>query len=183
MQIAEKRKYTDEDYMMLEEGAPFQLINYDLVMSPSPTTFHQNILLQFILTISSYLNSTNKQGYLAFAPLDVRFDEGNVFQPDIIYITAERKAELVKDRIEGAPDLVIEALSPSTAYYDMRHKMKIYQKYGVKEYIIVDPIEQSIELYTLINGVYVLNQTAQKSEMLSSVLLPGLTFELKKIFQ
>ena len=183
MHIAEKKKYTDDDYMMLEEGAPFQLINYDLIMSPSPTPVHQNILLEFILIITSYLKKTNNQGYAGIAPLDVRFDEGNILQPDILYISAERKVELIKDRIEGAPDLVIEILSPSTAYYDMRQKIKIYQKYGVKEYIIVDPIEQYVELYTLNNGVYKLNQTIQKTETLNSVLLPGLSFDLKKIFK
>jgi Uma2 family endonuclease len=183
MHIAEKKKYTDEDYMMLEEGAPFQLINYDLVMSPSPTPYHQSVLLEFVIITNSYLKETDNQGYIAIAPLDVRFDEGNILQPDMLYISADRKADLIKDRIEGAPDLVIEILSPSTAYYDMKQKMKIYQKYGVKEYVIVDPIEQYVELYTLCDGVYVLNQTAYLADTLNSVLLPGLTFPLAKIFK
>jgi Uma2 family endonuclease len=64
-------------------------------------------------------------------PMDVKLDEGNVLQPDILYITGERK-EIIKDRVEGAPDLVIEILSPSNAYYDLRQKKNIYEKYGVK---------------------------------------------------
>jgi Uma2 family endonuclease len=183
MHIAEKKKYTDEDYMMLEEGAPFQLINYDLVISPSPTTNHQGIALELVLLFASYLKEVNDQGYFAFAPLDVRFDEGNVVQPDIIYISPERKNDLVKDRIEGAPDLLIEILSPSNAIYDLRQKKDLYQKYGVKEYIIIDPVSKNADLYSLKDGEYYLHQRAEKAEMIESVLLPGLSFPLSKIFK
>src|SRR6202012_1735657 len=110
MLTAEKKKYTVEDYMLLEEGAPFQLINYDLVMSPSPTPAHQAISYRLVLTLGNFLENNNDSGYLAYAPLDVKFDDGNVLQPDIIFIAAERKEKLVKDVIEGAPDLIVEIL-------------------------------------------------------------------------
>ena len=89
---------------------------------------------------------------------------------------------IIKDNIYGAPDLVIEILCPSNAYYDLRQKKDIYQKYGVKEYIIIDPIAQNADLYLLKEGAYYLNQQAQKTEVLNSVLLPGLRFDLNKIF-
>lgn len=182
MLTAEKKKYTVEDYMMLEEGAPFQLINYDLIMSPSPTPAHQIISLRIVNAIFNFLENKNDNGFLVSAPMDVKFDDGNVLQPDVLYISAARKAELVKDRIEGAPDLVIEILSPSNAYYDLRQKKDIYQKYGVREYIIVDPIELNFELYNLKDGAYHLHQKAEKAENLHSVILPGLSFDLAKIF-
>ncbi len=97
----------------------------------------------------------------------------------------EGQQRSIKDeRVEGAPDLVIkEILSPSTAYYDLRQKKNIYEKvWRQKEYIIVDPIEQSAELYALKDGIYYLHQKAQNSEQLNSVLLPGLNFDLNKIF-
>src|SRR6185437_6519913 len=102
-----KKKYTVEDYMMLDEGAPFQLINYDLVMSPSPIPLHQVISARLSQLMLNYLDSTNNEGFLVHAPMDVKLDDGNVLQPDILYISAERKADLVKERVEGAPDLVI----------------------------------------------------------------------------
>ena len=114
--------------------------------------------------------------------MDVKFDDGNVLQPDVLYISEQRKDEIIKDRIEGAPDLVIEILSPSNAYYDLRQKKDIYQKYGVKEYIIVDPIALNCEMYIWANGTFQLNQKAEKTEQLHSVLLPDLRFELVKIF-
>src|ERR1700744_4302857 len=129
--IEKKKKYTIDDYMMLEEGAPFQLINNDLIMSPSPIPLHQLISHRIILALGTFLELKNDKGFLVSAPMDVKFDEGNVLQPDILYINEGRTSELIKDIIEGAPDLIIEILSPSTAIYDLRQKKDIYEKYGV----------------------------------------------------
>ncbi|HEY8931321.1 MAG TPA: Uma2 family endonuclease [Mucilaginibacter sp.] len=183
MLIAEKKKkYTVDDYMLLEEGAPFQLINYELVMSPSPNSLHQAISSKLSHLIISFLNSEQREGYVAIS-MDVVFDEGNVFQPDVLYVSEERIDEIVKDKIEGTPDLAIEILSPSNAYHDLRVKREIYEKYGLKEYIIIDPISQNAVLYTLENGVYVLHKTAQKNEVLYSVILDGLGFDLSYLFK
>ena len=181
--VEKKKKYTAEDYMLLEEGAPFQLINNDLVMSPSPVPLHQVISVRIVNAMFNFLNSINDNGFLVCAPMDVKLDEGNVFQPDILYITEARKAEIIKDRIEGAPDLIIEILSPSNAYYDLRQKKDTYEKYGVKEYIIIDPIAENAELYALKGGVYYLHQKAQKSEHLNSLIIENFAFDLGKIFK
>ncbi len=129
-----------------------------------------------------FLDSHHNNGFVVSAPMDVKFDDGNVLKPDILYISPERKEEIVKDRIEGAPDLVVEILSPSNAYYDLRLKKDIYEKYGVKEYIIIDPIARNADLYVLQDGVYYLHQKALKNETLNSVLLAGFGFELNKVF-
>lgn len=178
----EKKKYTVADYDLLEEGGPFQLINFDLVMSPSPIPEHQIVSARLTQLILNYLDSVDNNGFLVSAPMDVFFDEGTVLQPDLLYITEDRKA-IIKQRIEGAPDLVIEILSPSNAYYDLRQKKEIYEKYGVKEYIIIDPLAQNADLYVLNEGVYHLHEKAQKTEGLNSILLPGLFIDLKKIFK
>jgi Uma2 family endonuclease len=178
-----KKKYTVDDYLLLEEGAPFQLINYDLIMSPSPIPFHQVISARIMQALLNFLDSRNNNGFLVSAPMDVKFDEGNILQPDILYIAEDRVEDLIKDRIEGAPDLIVEILSPSNAYYDLRQKKDIYEKYGVKEYIIVDPIAQNADLYSLMNGAYYLHQQAQKNEVLTSVILPGFAIELAKVFK
>lgn len=178
----EKKKYTVADYDLLEEGAPFQLINHDLVMSPSPLAVHQQILFDLSEIIVLY-NITTRKGQWMYAPMDVKLDDGNVLQPDILFISEERKAELIKDRVEGAPDLIVEILSPSNAYYDLRQKKELYEKHGVKEYIIIDPIAQNADLYVLNAGVYQLHQKAQKTEALNSVLLAGLSIDLQKLFK
>ena len=179
--VEKKKKYTADDYMMLEEGAPFQLVENDLVMSPSPSSIHQAIVARLSQIILNFLDDTQNDGYVA-GSMDVVFDENNVFQPDILYVSDKRKNEIVKDRVEDAPDMTIEILSPSNAYYDLRQKKDIYQKYGVKEYIIVDPIAFNCELYVLKDGVYHLDQKKEKNEILNSILLTGLTFDLNKLF-
>lgn len=178
-----KKKYTIADYLLLEEGAPFQLIDYNLIMSPSPTSNHQQLSARLLQAMLNFLDGINDNGFLVSAPMDVIFDEGNVYPPDLVYVSANRKEAIVKDRIEGAPDLLIEIISPSTGYYDIRQKKDIYEKYGVKEYIIIDPIQESAELYTLYNGQYKLAQKAFKTELLKSLLIQGLTFDLNKLFK
>jgi len=180
--VEKKKKYTDADYMLLEEGAPFQLINYDLVMSPSPNPLHQAISARLTQLLLNFLDSKNDNGYAA-CEVDVKIDDGNVIRPDVLYITESRAKEIVAERIVGAPDLIIEILSPSNAYYDLRQKKDIYQKYGVKEYIIVDPVLLNADLYALKDGIYYLHQRAEKTEILYSLILPGLSFDLNKIFK
>ena len=179
--VEKKKKYTIDDYMQLEEGAPFQLINNELIMSPSPNPFHQSIVARLSQIMLNFLEDKEMGGYIA-GSVDVVFDDGNVFQPDFLYITEER-LEIVRSRIEGAPDIAIEILSPSNAYYDLIQKKEIYEKYGVKEYIIFDPIAKNASLYILKDGVYHLHQKAQQNELLHSIVLAGFDFDLNYLFK
>jgi Uma2 family endonuclease len=178
-----KTRYTVEDYMLLEEGAPYQLINYDLVMSPSPNPYHQRISFELSILLGIYLKATNNKGYAAAAPLDVYFNDGNCFQPDLIYISEERKEAIVKNKIEGTPDLVVEILSPSNAYYDLRQKKDMYEKYGVQEYIIIDPIDQIVEVHILKEDVFVLDQKVKQPGTFQSTILDGFSVDLKELFE
>ena len=138
--------YTFKDYLKLPEGSPYQLIEGELIMSPSPNSYHQTISknLEFILIGFA---KANKSGIVLDAPIDVYIDEKNVFQPDIIFISKENKSILRKKGIVGAPDLVIEILSVSTMGYDEIVKKNIYLEAGVKEYITVNPSEKIIKTY------------------------------------
>jgi Uma2 family endonuclease len=98
-------------------------------------------------------------------------------------VCEERVGQLIKSRVEGSPDMTIEILSPSNANYDLIQKKEIYEKYGVKEYIIFDPIAKNASLYALKDGVYYLHQKAGENELLSSLVLPGFSFDLSYIFK
>jgi Uma2 family endonuclease len=178
-----KKKYTVEDYMLLEEGAPFQLINYDLIPSGSRNAIHQLIISRLGQTLLNFLDAADDSNFFACASLDVKFDNGNIFQPDLIYISGERKVHLVKNRIEGVPDMIIEILSLENAYYNLRPKIRTYEQHGVKEFIIIDPIAKNADVNVLQNGTYYMHQRAMKTELLHSVLLPGLCFNLSKLFR
>ncbi len=177
-----KKKYTVDDYMLLEEGAPFQLIENELIMSPSPTPIHQFIVARISRSILNFLEDRDLGGYTA-GTVDVVFDKNNVFQPDFVYVSEERRAAIVKNHLEGPPDMVIEILSPSNARYDLSQKKEIYEKYGVKEYIIFDPIAKNADLYVLKDSRYYLHQKAQKNELLHSVILPGFSFDLNYLYK
>ena len=182
MPVAEKKKYTEADYQLLEEGTPFQLINGDLIMSPSPLLLHQLIIGKLHLLISNHLQQSNIGGLVVLSPMDVRLDEENIFQPDLLYISEERKLELVQDRISGAPDLIIEILSPSTAYYDLKEKKDFYERYGVKEYLIIDPKRFDAEVYVLTENQFELQQKEKHNGTISLNTLPGLQINLQKLF-
>lgn len=93
-------------------------------------------------------------GEVLAAPMDVYLDNENVFQPDILFIAKENLSLIERDGIHGPPDIIIEILSPSNAYHDVSTKVRIYEKYGVKEYFIADPASKDVIRYSLVKGKY-----------------------------
>jgi Uma2 family endonuclease len=146
-------KKTVQDYQQLPEGAPYQLINGRLIFSTTPNRQHQKLLGEIFLRVSSHCDDTEK-GEVYIGPMDVYLDNENVLQPDICLIS-ENNISILKDAgADGAPDMIIELLSPSNAYYDLRAKFQLYEKYGVKEYFIVDPEDNMVIAYKLTEGRY-----------------------------
>jgi Uma2 family endonuclease len=176
-----KKQYTYEDYAKLPEGAPYQLIGGELVMTPSPVPYHQIILRRIGFELVKFVEE-RKYGEVIYAPMDVYLSETETYQPDIIFISNERVNIIGDKKIEAAPDLVIEILSESTAYYDLKHKKRVYEKSGVKEYWIVDPMEKSIEVYENTETGFKLFSNAIQTGKISSKLLEGLEIELEKVF-
>jgi Uma2 family endonuclease len=127
-----------ELYKILPEGTRVQLINNKLIMSPAPLYVHFSIEKAIFRQLDLFVEK-HKLGEVVFAPVDVYLDNENVYQPDIFFISNERKGIIKKDGIHGAPDLVIEILSPSNKRDDTVKKKEVYQKAGVKEYWYLDP--------------------------------------------
>jgi Uma2 family endonuclease len=144
--VVEKKTYTFKDYQALPEGVPYQLIAGDLIMTPSPAPYYQDILRNLGLALASFVKERGL-GKVYLAPLDVYLTEKDAYQPDIMFISKDRLNIIGESRIEGAPDVVVEILSPATAYYDLRTKKDVYEKSGVKEYWVVDPLQHSVEIF------------------------------------
>lgn len=176
-----KKQYTYEDYEKLPEGAPYQLIGGELIMTLSPVPYHQIISRRIEFELLKFVED-RKLGEVIDAPMDVYLSETETYQPDIIFISNERMNIIGEKKIEAAPDLVIEILSESTAYYDLRHKKRIYESSGVKEYWIADPMEKSIEVYENVNGEFKIYSQAMEKGRVNSKLLEGFGVELEKIF-
>jgi Uma2 family endonuclease len=139
-------KYTAKDYFKLPEGSPYQLIEGELIMTPSPLTEHQIISKNLELLIFIHVKKYNL-GLALNAPIDVYLDNKNAYQPDIIFISNKNKDIIKKTGIDGSPDLVVEILSQSNAYYDKKVKKEVYERKGVLEYIIIDPKAKNINIF------------------------------------
>jgi Uma2 family endonuclease len=109
-------------------------------------------------------------------PPSMSIEETETYQPDIIFIAKDRLHIVEEERIKGAPDLVVEILFPSTAYYDLRKKFKIYEKHGVREYWVVDPEAKSITMYENKEGRLILAEEVEERGRVRSNVIPG--FEL-----
>jgi Uma2 family endonuclease len=178
---AQKRKYTYQDYLMLPDDQRYELIEGELVMPPSPVPYHQWLLKNIAFDLEKFIRE-KKTGKIFYAPCDVYLDNENVLQPDILYISKERLTIIGKKNIQGAPDLVIEILSESTAYRDMVKKKKLYAHFGVKEYWLVDPGEKTVEIYSLKDNSFVLAKRFCEKDILESPLFAGLKIKLLRVF-
>ncbi len=150
-------------------------------MTPAPSTYHQIISMKLEVKLANFVMERDL-GLVLDAPLDVYFEESETYQPDLVFIARERLSIIEPDKINGAPDMVVEILSPATAYYDLRRKFKIYEKHGVREYWVIDPEEQSVEIFALQDGRFTLEQKAEKQGTVSSKVVEGFTLPVENIF-
>ena len=178
-----KIKFTYKDYKNLpdSETKRYELLEGEIIMVPSPTTYHQSISGNLEHALRDFARKHNL-GFIYDAPLDVVFSEEDVAQPDIFFISKERSQIVTKDNIQGAPDLIIEILSPATAERDRTYKRTLYARSGVREYWIVDPEKQSIEVMKLGEKGFETWGIYRKGEDLVSPLLEGLCLNLGEIF-
>ncbi len=180
-------KFTYEDYKSLPyvERQRFELLEGELIpMAPSPGLAHQSASLELATRLHLFVRERGI-GTVLEAPFDVVLGEPGeeqVVQPDILFVSQGRRAIIREDEIRGAPDLVVEVISPSTAEKDRVFKRKLYAKYGVREYWIVDPDAKTIEVLTLGERGYERAGLYTENETLGSPLLPGLRIPISEVF-
>ena len=183
MQTAIKFNY--QDYLQLPEDKRYEIIDGDLFMVPSPNEAHQRFLVTLTNIMVNYVRK-NKLGSIYCAPFDVLFSEEDIVQPDIIFVSNENRKIITKDNIKGAPDLLVEILSPGTSKRDLGIKKKLYAKNGVCEYWIVDPAQETIEVLNLKEGAFLGKSyntgVAGQTSRLSSSVIQGFDIDIKEIF-
>lgn len=178
------RRMTASEYFEMPEGPPyFQLVHGELFMSPSPVIRHQKVLGTIYRLVGNFLE-VNPIGEVIIAPSDVQLGKGDVYQPDLYYVSKERLGILDKQGAKGAPDLVVEILSPSTARLDREMKRRVYEQSGVREIWFVNLWHDQIEVYQLSTGtgtgapsIHILKM----EDDLTTTLLPGLKIAVAKI--
>ena len=183
MALAQKTKkgFTYADYLIWPNDERWELIDGGAYnMTPAPTTRHQNIVYNVSFILKSKL--LNKSCRPFVAPTDVVLSEYDVVQPDVFVVCDEKK--ITEANIQGAPDLIVEVLSPATALKDKREKKVLYEKYAVKEYIIVDPAAQYVERFLLQEGgLYEKSEIFGPKEVLPLVSLKEIEIPLWEIFE
>jgi Uma2 family endonuclease len=180
--IDRSKEWTVEEFLLLNETNTFcELVNGELVMSPSPTPYHQFVCsnLNDILKAAAKKNG----GICYFAPIDVFIDQKTVYQPDLLFLSRENRKIVSTRGIEGVPDIVVQIISPSNAFMDRNVKRATYQRIGVKEYWLVDPDNKTLEIYFPVTSE---SEPASihidENEIVSSAVLPELEFQLANIF-
>jgi len=175
--------FTARDYRRMEDdGGRYEVIHGELLMAPAPNRFHQGISGNLCRFLYPYLRKT-KVGKAYDAPFDVYLDDFNVVQPDVVFVAAGSACKLVPEGAEGAPDLLMEILSPSTSVRDLRDKRALYAEKGVKEFWVVSPETRQVQVYYLQKQADRPALVLEEIDTLRSDLLPGLEIPVGEIFE
>jgi Uma2 family endonuclease len=177
-----RKTYTYQDYFeMPDDGKRYEIIDGELIELQTPYIIHQTVSGNILFELVKFVNQ-KKVGTIYMAPLDVVFNDINVVQPDILFIATENYHIITEKNISGVPDLIIEIISPATGYYDLSGKKDLYEKFGVQEYWIVDPMKQRIEIYLNFEHKFELHQRLEKKGIVKSNILKGFEIDLETIF-
>ncbi|SFP56260.1 Uma2 family endonuclease [Parafilimonas terrae] len=175
MSVLMKKPETLVDvYRLLPEGTPIQVINNQFYMSPSPAFAHFSIAKTIFLQLNEVVTANNL-GEAIYAPVDVYLGDKNAVQPDVFFISNANKHFIENDGVYGAPDIIVEILSPSNKNTDLIKKKAIYEQFGVQEYFIVEPADKSVLSYYLKDGKYA-EPKKQKAKLTSKLLRKTFSF-------
>lgn len=159
-----------EFFELPESNLPTELIDGEITQLTAPELDHQDVVGDIFVRFKAAAKERGGKAYIA--PVDVYFDDANVPQPDVIWLSPESRCQpLGTKRLSGPPDLIAEVLSPSTALQDKRGKFRLYERFGVQEYWIVDPRDQLIEVWQHREGRFVLLDVYGASETFTSALI------------
>ena len=178
-------KYTYDDLQTFPEGdgKRYEIIDGDLLVTPSPMKRHQRVLGNFYWWVRSYLEEA-PIGEVLFAPFDVVLSDVNVVEPDLLFLSNARLDRLTQKNAQGAPDLVVEVLSESTRRTDAVRKRKLYERVDVLEYWIVDPEIETVKVYRKAGDRFEqpIELSSEAGDTLTTPLLPAFAVPLAKLF-
>ncbi len=163
------------------DGKRYELIRGEVHVTPAPATRHQAVLQNLSVNLGSYVIK-NRLGEVWPAPLDVRLSGDTALQPDLIFISNARARIIQENWIAGAPDLVVEVMSPSTAGYDRATKLPIYAEASVPEVWLIDSQAKTVDVLKLQGKKYLVEATHAGDQVLTSNLFPGWRLPLPDLF-
>jgi len=174
--------WTYEDYAALpDDGIRYEIVNGVLVMTPAHSPEHQDIVGEFYAALRTHIKLAGL-GRVFMGPIDVDLGPKNMFQPDVVVILNEHLDRVQAKKIVGAPDLVVEVASPSTAVIDRISKYENYARAGIAEYWIVKPERQTVEVFVLEDGEYRSLGVFSGQAALPSQVIPELPVRVEQFF-
>ena len=180
--LAENKKYTYADYIKWNDKIRYELIDGIAYAMASPSRLHQKISGEMLRQFANSLRGKTCEVY--HAPFDVRLNVNSfddiVLQPDILVVCDESKHD--GRSVRGAPDMIIEIISPFNSRHDTVIKFKLYQRAGVREYWIVDPARKTVEIYILKNGKYGIGNVYRDDDIVPVHILEGCQINLADVF-
>ncbi len=176
-----KRKLTYEDYAKTPEGERWELIDGELIMPPSPKEAHQSVQGNLGAPMLIFVREKDL-GKVYFAPFDVVLSDTDTVQPDLLFVSKDQLHIITADNVQGAPDLVVEIRSPSTARQDWTTKRELYARHGVKEYWLVDPEAATVAILLFDDGELKVTGVFGEGESITSTVLEGFSIALADIF-
>jgi Uma2 family endonuclease len=162
-----------------ETNQPVELWNGEIVMSPAPHPNHQRIVGKFYKKLDRFVEE-RELGEVFFSPVDVVLTQHRVVQPDVVFISNARR-DIVQDRIQGVPDLVMEVISEGSWQRDRIQKKALYEQFGLPEYWLIDPDSRTVEAFALVKGAYQLHSKATGAEHAKSKLLAGFKISFSEL--
>ena len=175
-------KFTYVDYANAPEDKRYELLDGDLVMTPAPGEIHQRVSILLGWRLIQFVTE-NGLGRVYQAPFDVVLSNTDVVQPDLLFVSNERAHVITPANAQGAPDLVVEILSPSTAERDLTFKRSLYARHGVSEYWIVDTAARNVTVLVLRGGGFEVAGEYGEGETLTSPTLRGFALSVDDLFR
>ena len=174
-------RLTYQDYLSMDGDERYELIDGELIMVGAPNEAHQSVSIELGSRMHIF-SKANELGRVLLAPYDVLLSDTDVVQPDILFVSNERAHIRTPANIRGAPDLVVEILSLSSARRDWSDKFELYSKHGVKEYWIIDPANRVVWLALFRGGALEIAGTYGIGDTVSSTILAGFSVKVDDIF-
>ena len=175
-------KLTYEDYRNTPEDERYELLDGELLMTAAPNIAHQRVSGRLEWRLRAFVEERDL-GEIFDAPTDVVLSDTDVVQPDILFVSRDRADIITADDVQGAPDLVVEVLSPTTARRDWRDKLDLYSKHGVREFWLADPQTEIVWVLLPNEGSLEVAAIYGEGDTLTSPMLEGFTLDLDQIFQ
>ena len=180
--VKPKIRLTYEDYLKTSDDERYELLDGELIIMPAPSIAHQHVAMKLGTRLDTFVEEGNL-GVVYSAPTDVVLSENDVVQPDLLFISFERAHIITPANIQGAPDLIVEIRSDSTAERDETLKRKLYAERGVKEFWLVDPEAMTITVLLLSGDGYAEMAAHSRGQTLTSPTLDGFSVNLDEVFR